>query len=154
MLHPVRLDRTYSTTSTAPIDTLWQTVVNLADVSWHPLLTATNAPPGLQPKPGLIYRVCTRFSPLSVSIFVERVLPHRLVSLRLFPLPGLEERITYCLCSTSGGTQIWYSVALRGWLCLVAWSLLKPYAARVAVALAAAAERPPTPSPRSSPLPW
>jgi hypothetical protein len=77
-----------------------------------------------------------------VSIFVERVLPQELISIRVLPVPGLEERVIYELKSTLGGTQISYSVTLQGWLSPLAWSLLRPYAAKVAAALAAAAEDP------------
>lgn len=138
---PERLDKSYWAVSSAPVDALWQTMVNLADVSWHPLLTSTNAPQGLMPKPGLIYRAFTRLLPVPISIFVERVLPQELVSIRVFPVPGLEERVTYQIRSTVAGTEIAYSITLRGWLSPLAWSLLKPYAARVAAALAEAAEQ-------------
>jgi hypothetical protein len=137
-----RLEKSYLAVSTAPIDTLWQTMMNLADVSWHPLLSSTNAPRGLNPKPGLIYRAFTRLCPIPVKIFVERVQPHELISVRVFPVPGLEERVTYHLKSTLAGTQIAYSITLRGWLSPLAWSLMRPYAARVASALAEAAEHP------------
>ncbi|ASC70687.1 hypothetical protein XM38_016320 [Halomicronema hongdechloris C2206] len=139
------LDRTYRTISSASVDRLWQTVVDLADVSWHPLLTSTNAPYGLRPKPGLMYRAFTRWLPIPINVFVERVRPRELLSIRLFPIPGLEERVTYRIKSTVWGTQISYSVALRGWLSPLAWSLLRPYAARVASALARAAEQTTTP---------
>lgn len=135
------LDRTYRTISSASVDTLWQTVIDLADVSWHPLLTSTNAPYGLRPKPGLMYRVFTRWLPIPVNVFVERVRPRELLSVRLFPVPGLEERVTYRIKSTVWGTQVSYSVTLRGWLSPLAWSLLRPYAARVASALARTAEQ-------------
>lgn len=147
---PERLDKSYRVISSAPVETLWQTMINLADVSWHPLLTSTNAPHGLIPKPGLIYRAFTRLCPIPISIFVERVLPQELVSIRVFPMPGLEERVTYQIQSTVGGTQISYSVTLRGWLSPLAWSLLKPYAARVAKALAEAAEQTSSLSPQNS----
>ncbi len=137
-----QLEKSYRIVSTASVESLWQTINNLADVSWHPLLTSTNAPQGLNPKPGLIYRAFTRVCPIPVSIFVERVLPQELISIRVIPVPGLEERVTYELKSTLGGTQISYSVTLRGWLSPLAWSLLRPYAAKVAAALAAAAEDP------------
>jgi hypothetical protein len=137
-----RLEKSYRAVSTASIDTLWQTMMNLADVSWHPFLTSTNAPQGLIPKPGLIYRAFTRIFPVPVKIFVERVLPQELISIRLFPMPGLEERVTYHLKSTVRGTQISYSITLRGWLSPLAWSLMRPYAAKVAAALARAAEHP------------
>jgi hypothetical protein len=137
-----QLEKSYRAVSTASIDTLWQTMMNLTDVSWHPLLTSTNAPHGLIPKPGLIYRAFTRIFPVPVKIFVERVLPHELISIRVFPVPGLEERVTYQLKSTVRGTQICYSVTLRGWLSPLAWSILRPYAPKVASALARAAEHP------------
>ncbi len=136
-----RLEKSYRIVSSASVDTLWQTINNLADVSWHPLLASTNAPQGLSPKPGLIYRAFTRLCPIPVSIFVERVLPQELISIRVLPVPGLEERVTYELKSTVRGTQISYSVTLQGWLSPLAWSLLRPYAARVASALARAAEQ-------------
>ncbi len=137
-----QLEKSYLAVSSASVDVLWQTIMNLADVSWHPLLTSTNAPQGLKPKPGLIYRAFTRFCPVPVKIFVERVQPHELISVRLIPMPGLEEQVTYHLKSTVRGTQISYSVTLRGWLSPLAWSLLRPYAAKVASALAEAAEHP------------
>lgn len=137
-----QLEKSYLAVSSASVDVLWQTIMNLADVSWHPLLTSTNAPQGLKPKPGLIYRAFTRIYPIPVSIFVEQVQPHELISVRVFPIPGLEEQVTYHLKSTLGGTQISYSITLRGWLSPLAWSLLRPYAAKVASALAEAAEQP------------
>jgi hypothetical protein len=72
--------------------------------------------------------------------FVERVSPQELLSIRLFPIPGLEEQVIYQLESTVWGTQISYSITLRGWLSPVAWSVLKPFAAQVAGAIARAAE--------------
>ncbi len=136
-----QLDRTYQTLSTASVETLWQTLSNLADMSWHPLIDSTNAPRGLTATPGLIYRVFPRWLPIPVNIFVERVSPGELLSVRLFPMPGLEERVIYRLESTVLGTQISYSVTLRGWLSPLAWSVLKPFAARVASGIAAAAEK-------------
>lgn len=145
------LERTYQVVSTASVETLWQTVTNLAEMaSWHPLITSTNAPNGLMAKPGLIYRVFTRWLPVPVKIFVERVLPGELLSVRIFPVPGLEERVTYRIESTVCGTQVSYSVTLHGWLSPFAWSLLKPYAAQVAAALAAAAEESTRPALTSS----
>lgn len=141
-LEPTRqLERQYQTLSTAPIETLWQTLINLADMSWHPLITSTNVPRGLVIKPGLIYRVMPRWLPIPVTTFVERVLPEELLSIRLFPVPGLEERVIYRLESTMWGTRVSYSITLRGWLSPLAWSLIKPYAAQVAEAIAAAAEK-------------
>ncbi|MEM9119087.1 MAG: SRPBCC family protein [Cyanobacteria bacterium P01_F01_bin.56] len=133
--------RTYQALSTASIETLWQTLTNLAEMSvWHPLIASTNVPRGLTAKPGLIVSVSPRWLPIPVRIFVERVSPNELISIRLFPIPGLEERVVYRLESTVWGTQISYSVCLRGWLSPVAWSVLQPYASKVAAAIAQAAE--------------
>jgi hypothetical protein len=143
-----RFNRTYQALSSASIETLWQTLTNLTDMSWHPLINSTNAPQGLIAKPGLIYRVRPRCVPIPISIFVERVSPQELLSIRLFPIPGLEERVIYQLKSTVWGTEISYSIALRGWLSPVVWSFLKPFAAQVAGAIARAAEggnQPPLP---------
>ncbi|MDB9529381.1 SRPBCC family protein [Oscillatoria sp. CS-180] len=127
--------------SSASVETLWQKLTNLADMSsWHPLINSTNVPQGLTAKPGLIYRVIPRWFPLPVDIFVERVSPQELMSVRLFPVPGLEERIIYRLESTVLGTQVSYSIVLRGWLSPVAWSVMRPFVARVAGAIAKAAE--------------
>jgi hypothetical protein len=123
------------------VDALWRKVVNLADVSWHPLIISTNAPKGLIPKPGLIYRAVTRLFPIPIRIFVERVLPKELLSVRIMALPGVEERVTYRVESTLCGTRVSYSVTLRGWLSPLVWSLIRPYAARVAKELAQAAEQ-------------
>ena len=137
--HP--LYKTYQALSSAPIETIWQTLINLADMStWHPLINSTNAPRGLTVKPGLIYRVIPRWLPIPIRIFVERVSPHELISVRLFPIPGLEERVIYRLESTVCGTQVSYSIMLRGWLSPLVWSVLRPFAAKVAGAIAKAAE--------------
>ncbi len=135
-----RVHRTYEALSSASVETLWQTLTNLADMSWHPLIDRTNVPYGLTAKPGLIYRVMPRWLPIPVRIFVERVSYQETMSVRIFPMPGLEERVIYRLRSTVLGTQISYSVMLRGWLSPIAWSVLKPYAAKVAGAIAKAAE--------------
>lgn len=135
------LARTYQAISSASVDQLWQKVVDLADVSWHPLLARTNVPYGLVPKPGLIFQAVTRLSPIPIRIFVERVRPGELLSIRVLAIPGVEERVTYRVESTVGGTCVSYSVTLRGWLSPLIWSLSQPYAARVAGALAAAAEQ-------------
>jgi hypothetical protein len=133
--------KTYQALSSAPVETIWQTLINLADMStWHPLINSTNAPRGLTAKPGLIYRVIPRWLPIPIQIFVERVSPHELISVRFFPIPGLEERVIYRLESTVCGTQVSYSIMLRGWLSPVVWSVLKPFAAKVAGAIAKAAE--------------
>ena len=74
------LVRTYRQISSASVDELWQKVVDLADVSWHPLLASTNVPYGLVPQPGLIFQAVTRLGPIPIRIFVERVLPRELLS--------------------------------------------------------------------------
>ncbi|MGP1373786.1 MAG: SRPBCC family protein [Almyronema sp.] len=135
------LASTYQAVSSASADVLWQVVANLADVSWHPLLRSTNAPNGLMAKPGLIYKASTHCFPLPIHIFVERVDHRELLSVRVYVLPGLEERVTYQIESTVCGTRIFYSVTLRGWLSPLAWSLIRPHAAKVAAALADAAEQ-------------
>ncbi len=135
------LAKTYRTISSASVDALWQKVINLADVSWHPLWMETNVPKGLLPKPGLIYQAVTRLSPIPVRIFVEKVRPRELLSVRVMAIPGVEERITYQVESTVCGTYISYSVTLKGWLSPVVWSVIQPYAAKVAARLAAAVEQ-------------
>lgn len=135
------LVETYQVFSSASVDDLWQKVVDLADVSWHPLLARTNVPQGLLPKPGLIFRAVSRLFPISIQIFVEKVLPRELLSVRIFALPGLEERVTYRVESTLYGTKVTYSMTLKGWLSPLVWSIIRPYAARVAEELAHAAER-------------
>lgn len=132
---------TYHVFSSASVDDLWQKVVNLADVSWHPLLAKTNVPKGLIPKPGLIYQAVSRLFPISIRIFVERVQPGELLSVRIYALPGLEERVTYRMESTLWGTRVSYSATLKGWLSPIVWSIIRPYAARVASELANAVER-------------
>lgn len=141
------LAKHYRVSSTASIEALWQKMNDLAGLgSWHPLVRSTNAPNGQQAKPGLIYRVFTRRIPVPVKIFVESVLPQQRISVRAFPVPGLEERVIYRIDSTLCGTQISYSIELRGWLSPLAWSFIRPYAAQVARALAQAAEQmPPQP---------
>ena len=136
----VSLFKTYRAVSTAPVDVLWQKLIDLADVSWHPLFSQTNAPLGLIAKPGLIYQVVTRLVPIPVRIFVEKVRPRKLLSIRVLAIPGIEQRITYQVESTLCGTYISYSVTLRGWLSPLLWWLIKPYSARVASELAHAAE--------------
>lgn len=137
-----RLEKHYQVSSTASVEALWQKMNDLAGLaSWHPLIVATNAPNGQQATPGLIYRVFARWVPVPIKIFVENVLPGEYISLRIFPVPGLEERAIYRLESALCGTLISYSIELKGWLSPVAWSFLRPYAARVADALAQAAEQ-------------
>jgi len=135
------LVQTFYAVSTASVDVLWQKVINLADVSWHPLIASTNVPNGLIPKPGLIYRAVTRLFPFPVRIFVERVMPREMLSIRIIALPGIEERVVYRVGSTVCGSQVSYSVNLRGWLSPLVWSIIRPHAARVAAQLAQAAER-------------
>lgn len=137
--HP--LVATYEAISSASVDTLWQKVSNLADVSWHPLIASTNVPKGLIPKPGLIYQAVSRLFPIPIQIFVERVRPRELLSVRILAIPGLEERVTYKVESTVCGTCVSYSVTLRGWLSPLVWSLIRRHAARVAMELAQAAEQ-------------
>lgn len=133
--------RTYRAVSSAPVDVLWQKIINLADVSWHPFLTSTNAPLGLVAKPGLIYQVVTRLIPIPVQIFVEHVRPMELLSVRFLAIPGVEKRVTYQVISTVCGTYVSYSVTLRGWLSPLIWWMIRPYEARVAAELVQAAEQ-------------
>lgn len=132
--------RTYRALSSASVDLLWQKVMNLTDVSWHPLLSRTNVPQGQVAKPGLIYQVVTRLTPIPVRIFVERVCPNELLSVRVLALPGIEKRITYRFDSTVCGTYVSYSVTLRGWLSPFVWWMIRHNSERVAVELAQAAE--------------
>ncbi|MEH2255422.1 SRPBCC family protein [Nostoc sp.] len=132
---------TYREISSASVDELWQKVVDLTDVSWHPQLKSTNVPHGLVPKPGLIFQAVTRFSPIPIRIFVERVNPREMLSIRVMAIPGIEERLTYQVESTVCGTCLSYSVTLRGWLSPLIWSLSRPYADRVARSLVEAVEK-------------
>lgn len=136
----VTLVRSYREISSATPDELWLKLMDFADVSWHPLLKSTNVPYGLVPKPGLIFQAVTRFSPIPIRIFVERVNPRELLSIRVMAIPGIEERLTYKVESTLCGTYLSYSVDLRGWLSPLIWSLSRPYADRVAKALVEAVE--------------
>jgi hypothetical protein len=138
------LVRNYRALSSATVDQLWQQVANLADVSWHPLLTSTDLPYGLVPKPGLIYQAVMRMAgwiPFPVQIFVERVNPGEFLSIRILAIPGVEERVTYRVDSTVLGTCISCSINLRGCLAPLLWSLIHPAAAKLAEALASAAEQ-------------
>jgi hypothetical protein len=139
------LARSYQAISSASVDDLWKKVIDLADVSWHPLIARTNVPQGQVAKPGLIYEAVTRLGPFPIRIFVERVDPRELLSVRIIAIPGIEERIRYEVKSTVSGTSIAYSVTLQGWLSPLIWSIIKPYAARVAEDLAHAAEQPDLP---------
>jgi hypothetical protein len=157
---PLRLPSlagTYQVLSSASVDELWGKVVDLADVSWHPLLAKTNVPYGLIPKPGLIYQAVSRLFPIPIKIFVERVLPREMLSVRILALPGLEEHVTYRIESTVCGTYVSYSVTLRGWLSPLVWSIIRPHAAKVASELAHAAEQAsetPERQPHRSGLDW
>lgn len=135
------LFKTYRVVSNAPVDLLWQKLVNIADVSWHPLFFKTNVPNGLIAKPGLIYQVVTRLTPIPIRIFVENVRPGELLSIRILAIPGMEQRITYQVESTLWGSYISYSVTLRGWLSPLIWWWIRPYSAKVASELAHAVER-------------
>ena len=136
------LVRTYREISSASVDELWQKVVDLTDVSWHPLLKSTNVPLGLVPKPGLIFQAVTRFWPIPIRIFVERVSPKQTLSIRVLAIPGIEERVIYQVESTLYGSYLSYSVTLRGWLSPLIWSLSRPYVDRVARALIESVENP------------
>jgi hypothetical protein len=136
----ISLVRTYREISSATPDELWQKLVDLTDVSWHPMLKSTNVPYGLVPKPGLIYQAVTRLSPIPIQIFVERVNPQELLSIRILAIPGVEERVIYKVESTVCGTCLSYSVTLRGWLSPLVWSFSRPYTDRVAKALVEAVE--------------
>ncbi len=135
------LYKRYRAVSTAPVDVLWCKLINVADVSWHPLFSKTNVPLGLIAKPGLIYQAVTRLTPIPIRLFVENVRPGELLSLRVLTIPGMEQKITHQVESTLCGTYISYSVTLKGWLSPLIWWLIKPYSARVATELAQAAEQ-------------
>lgn len=135
------LYKRYRAISRAPVDILWQKLTNLADVSWHPLFSRTNAPLGLIAKPGLIYQAVTRLTPIPIRVFVENVRPGELLSLRVLAIPGMQQKITYQVESTLCGTYISYSVTLQGWLSPLIWWLIKPYSDKVADELAHAAEQ-------------
>ncbi|CDN10985.1 MAG: SRPBCC family protein [Richelia sp.] len=134
------LVRHYREISLASRDEVWQKIVDLADVSWHPLLKSTNVPYGLVPKPGLIFQAVTRFSPIPIRFFVERVNHKQLLSIRVLAIPGVEERVTYQLESSLCGTYLLYSVTLKGWLSPIIWSFSRPYTDKVARALIEAVE--------------
>ncbi len=135
-------EHNYWVSSTAPAEALWQTVSNLAALeTWHPLITGTNAPHGQDAKPGLIYRAFSRYLPVSTQVFVEQVLPGELLSVRVFPLPGMQERATYRIVSTLCGTCVLYSITLSGWLTPLVWPMVRPQITQVATSLVQAAEQ-------------
>jgi hypothetical protein len=76
-----------------------------------------------------------RFWPIPIQIFVERVNPKQVLSIRVLAIPGIEERVTYQVESTVCGSYLSYSVTLRGWLSPLIWLLSRPYVDRVARAL-------------------
>lgn len=129
----------YQALTPATLEQTWKKMMDLADMSWHPLLSRTNVPRGLVPKPGLIYEAINRILPLPFRIFVEGVKPRQRLSFRIMIWPGVEERVTYQIESSVCGTCISYSVMLRGWLAPLIWSVLRGYAAEVANRLAEAA---------------
>ena len=92
--------KTYRIVSKAPLDILWQRLINIADVSWHPLFSSTDLPRGLIAKPGLFYKVVTEVIPIPIKMFVENVRPKELLSIRVLAIPGMEQRITYQVEST------------------------------------------------------
>lgn len=143
------LARTYQTISTASVDLIWSKITDLTDVSWHPLIARTHVPYGLVAKPGLIVQAVSRCIPLPMNIFVERVSPGELLSVRMLVIPGVEERVTYQIQSSVCGTSITCSVMVRGWLAPLVWSLIRKPAARVAYQLAIAAE-----TTELKPFPW
>lgn len=135
------LYKTYRVVCNVPVDMVWGKLINLADMSWHPLFSQTNLPKGLIPKPGLIFSVVTRLTPIPVRMFVENVRPGELLSIRVLAIPGIEQRITYQVESTLCGSYISYSIKLRGWLSPFIWWLIKPYSVKVADELVNAAAK-------------
>ena len=136
----IKIYKTYRTVSKASLDTLWQKIIHVADVSWHPLFNSTDLPQGLTAKPGLFYQVVTQLTPIPVKLFVESVKPKELLSIRVLAIPGLEQRITYQVESTLYGTYLVCSIALKGWLSPLMWWWIRPYCDRVASDLAHAVE--------------
>ena len=134
------LNQTYEAISSASVDSIWKKMMDLADMSWHPLIAKTNVPYGIVAKPGLIFKAVNRLIPLPFRVFVERVKPGEFLSVRICAVPGVEERVTYRLESKVCGTCISYSVMMRGWLSPLVWSLIRGHAAKVAEQLANAAE--------------
>ena len=89
------LYKRYRAMSTAPLDVLWYKLINVADVSWHPLFSKTNLPLGLMAKPGLIYQAVTRLTPESACSLLSNAKLVVLVFLRLDPT------------STSASSKTW-----------------------------------------------
>lgn len=79
--------------------------------------------------------------PIPIQIFVERVRPGELLSVRILVMPGLEEQITYHVESTVCGACLSYSVTLRGWLSPVLGSFIYACASQVAERLVQAVEQ-------------
>lgn len=136
----LKIYKTYRTLSRASLDSLWQKLIRVADVSWHPLFASTDLPQGLVAKPGLFYRVVTKLAPIPIRFFVESVRPQELLSIRIIGIPGMEQRITYSMSSTLRGTYFVCSITLDGWLSPLLWWLIRPYCDRVASDLLSAVE--------------
>ena len=136
----LRIYKTYRTVSNASLDTLWQKIIRVADVDWHPLFLSTNLPHGLIAKPGLFYRAITRLTPIPIKLFVENVRPNESLSIRILAIPGMEQRISYQMESTLRGTYLTCSIALKGWLSPLMWWWIRPYCDRIASNLASAVE--------------
>ena len=139
-LYRLKIYKTYRTLSQASLDSLWQKIIHVADVDWHPLFDRTDLPQGLVAKPGLFYRAMTRFAPFPIRLFVENVRPQELLSIRILTIPGMEQRITYQIDSTLRGTYLACSITLRGWLSPLLWWWIRPYCDRVASDLSQAVE--------------
>lgn len=69
------LYKTYRVASSVPVDMVWGKLINLADMSWHPLFSQTNLPKGLIPKPGLIFFCRHPFDSFSYSCFCRKCPP-------------------------------------------------------------------------------
>ncbi len=136
----VALIRNYRALSAASVEDLWQKVIDLADLSWHPLLARSDCPYGLVPKPGLIFQAVMRLIPIPVRIFVERVKPGEFLSLRVLMIPGVEEQVSYQVSSSVLGTFISCSITMRGLLSPLLWPLIRDRAETLAASLAQAAE--------------
>ena len=63
------LYKTYRVVSKVPVDIIWRKLINIADLSWHPLFSETNLPKGLIAKPGLIFQAVTRLTPIPIRNF-------------------------------------------------------------------------------------
>ncbi len=131
-LYSLKIYRTYRALSQASLDSVWQKIIHVADVEWHPLFARTDLPQGLVAKPGLFYRAITKLTPIPIKLFVENVRPQELLSIRVLTIPGMEQRITYQIDSTLRGTYLVCSITLQGWLSPLLWWWIRPYCDRVA----------------------